>query len=142
MDEVAALVKSYLPGESEMDHSPEGKRAVYYALLGKALTPEQAAVSRENTQENDMATKKKASMKKAKAPKAPKANGEKRTYTRINAESKITLLVDKNPKRQGSESYKRFEKYSNGLTVAEFLKKGGKSADISYDVAHGYISLS
>jgi hypothetical protein len=59
-----------------------------------------------------------------------------------NGDYKITVLVDKNPKRTGSVSAKRFDLYKTGMTVSEFISAGGKSADISWDVAHNYIKVN
>jgi hypothetical protein len=53
----------------------------------------------------------------------------------------ITLLVNKNPKKDGSKSAKRFALYKNGMSVLDFLKAGGLLADINYDVAHKSIEV-
>jgi hypothetical protein len=95
-----------------------------------------------NENEDEMAKKNGTKAKKAAAPK--KANGEGGKRGRaptVDMGLKIKILVDGNPKRQGSSSYKRFAKYENGMTVEEALKKGVKSADIHWDVKHNFIAL-
>ena len=93
----------------------------------------------------------KAPAKAAKAPaekKAAKANGAAKkvangaSRSRVDPKSKITLLVDKNPKREGCASHKAFSLYKTGMTVEQFLAKGGTSADISWDTRKKYIKLS
>ncbi len=54
----------------------------------------------------------------------------------------IKLLVDENPKRVGTKSHERFKLYTNGMTVYSFISAGGTRADVNWDVAHEYISLS
>lgn len=53
----------------------------------------------------------------------------------------IELLRLENPKRKGSKSAARFALYTNGMTVAEFIKAGGTRGDINWDVAHEHIKL-
>lgn len=54
---------------------------------------------------------------------------------------KIKVLASENPKREGSAAHKKFSLYKNGMTVGEFLDKGGTSSCIAYDVKHGYIEV-
>lgn len=53
----------------------------------------------------------------------------------------ITLIVKENPKREGSDSHKRFALYSKHKTVAAFLKAGGSRSDLRYDTEHKYIKI-
>jgi hypothetical protein len=73
-----------------------------------------------------------AAPKKAKAAK--KADG-------AADERKITLLVKDNPKREGTKAHAAFSKYETGMTVAEFLKKGGSLVDLSWDARHKFITV-
>lgn len=144
IDDVDELVKKHLPEKVEFIPSPTRKRDIYYDLLRLASTPEQLSEGGDTQENGDMAAKaKRKASAKAKTPKAPKAaNGEGREYKRTDPESKIKVLVEENPKRKGSASFDRFKKYADGMTVAEYRKKGGRAADIAYDVAHEYIKLS
>jgi hypothetical protein len=47
-----------------------------------------------------------------------------------------------NPKRKGSKSAERFEKYRDGMTVESALKAGLVAGDIHNDTAKGYIKLA
>lgn len=69
---------------------------------------------------------------------------------RYAPESTIKVLADgsgnpygkeNNPKRKGTAAAKRFELYSDGMTVAAFLAAGGTNADLSNDVGHSYIEV-
>jgi hypothetical protein len=64
---------------------------------------------------------------------------------RIDENSIITVTTEdgKNPKREGSAAYARFELYEDGMTVKEAKEAGVTAVDIAYDSApeRGYISL-
>ena len=60
---------------------------------------------------------------------------------RIADQRVIRLLVDKNPKREGTKAHDRFALYKDGLTVGEFLKKSGTHADIAWDQDRGFVRL-
>lgn len=53
----------------------------------------------------------------------------------------ITLFAETNPKREGTSAHTKFALYRTGMTQAEFLKAGGTSADIRWDVKHGFIHI-
>lgn len=85
-------------------------------------------------------TKKKVTKKKVtKKTTASKVRGRAPTY---DPKSKIKILSDGNPKRKGSASYERFALYKNGMTVGKFLEKGGRTADLKWDVSKGFISVT
>lgn len=75
-----------------------------------------------------------------KEPKAPKAPRE--TSGKFPGSAVITVLVDKNPKREGSASHARFEFYKSGQTVKEALEAGLTTGDFHHDVAHNFISIA
>jgi len=66
---------------------------------------------------------------------------EKQTRKRFNKNSTIKLLVESNPKRKGSLAFTRFELYQDGMTIAEYVKAGGRTGDVNYDVAAGLIEI-
>ena len=61
---------------------------------------------------------------------------------KYNRNQKIKLLVKSNPKKLGSKSYERFNKYYNGISVGKFLDKGGLSIDLKWDVEHNFIKIT
>jgi len=87
-----------------------------------------------------MAVKGKAA--KPAAPKEDKGGDDKPRKPRLDAEATIKILVEENPKREGSKTFERFKLYRNGMTVKQALEKGVTSADIRYDVEHEYIKLT
>ena len=66
---------------------------------------------------------------------------EKKSRRRADKSATIKLLVTANPKRQGTLTHARFELYRDGMTVAEYVKAGGRTGDINHDVTMGYIAL-
>lgn len=56
-------------------------------------------------------------------------------------DAKIKILVDKNPKREGSKAHDQFKLYKDGMTIKEFLTKGGTSASLGWDSAHKLIEI-
>lgn len=72
----------------------------------------------------------------------PKVKSDsKKTIKRFDKDAVITILVSENPKKAGSASAARFDFYKNGITIAKALSLGVRSADISYDVKHNFISI-
>lgn len=62
----------------------------------------------------------------------------------VTQEAALTVLVDSNPKREGSSAYDRFEGYLADpapATVAEAIANGLTMGDIKYDLIHGSIEV-
>ena len=53
----------------------------------------------------------------------------------------ITLLVAINPKRPNSKAYGAWARYTEGMSVADFLDAGGTTAALVYDSTHGFIAI-
>lgn len=86
---------------------------------------------------------------RAAAPDTTVANPEvaKRGRTpSLTGNEVITLLVDKNPKRAGSASSARFDKYRDQMTVDQYgaaVRDRPKAIrDVQWDVKAGFIKLS
>jgi hypothetical protein len=107
----------------------ERLQAMWAHLQSMAVSGETAPRAREEG--SDVAGKKKE-----------KANGGEGKTRARNADKTISVLAEKNPKREGTKAYDRFKLYKDGMTVAEFIKKGGSAADVSYDVEHKHIRLA
>jgi len=65
-----------------------------------------------------------------------------KTRQRANKKAVITIKTIDNPKRLGTLSHARYELYQDGMTVADYVAAGGRTGDINYDVAEGYIALT
>jgi hypothetical protein len=61
---------------------------------------------------------------------------------RYNKDSVITIVATSNPKRKGTLTYTRFALYKNGMTIADYVKAGGRTGDINYDIIAGYITVA
>ena len=57
----------------------------------------------------------------------------------FSAETKIKLMVE-NPKKVGSESHARYEKYKGAKTVEEFFALGGLPVDLRHDFQKGFLT--
>ena len=69
-------------------------------------------------------------------------SAEKQTRKRFNKNSTIKLLVDKNPKRPSSLAFQRFALYKDGMTIADYVKAGGRTGDVNYDVINKLIEIT
>ena len=120
--------------QPEGTHHQDRLQDMWAHLQSKAVPGETAPRARGDEEEgHDMAAAKKA----AKAANA--GTGGKRSK---NADKIIEVLAEKNPKREGTKAFDRFKLYKAGMSVADFIKKGGSAADVAYDVAHKHIKLS
>jgi hypothetical protein len=52
----------------------------------------------------------------------------------------ITVLVEGNPKK--GTAAKRYDLYRDGMTVGEYIKKGGQLRDVTWDAKQGWISVA
>lgn len=110
-----------------------------FALQQVSAGVQKEGSSNSTDEDTDMASKKKAAKKTSSKAPAGEKRGRAGKYA---PEAKIKVLVAENPKREKSASYKRFELYTKHNTVAAFLKAGGTTGDLHYDVAHKLISIS
>jgi len=87
------------------------------------------------------ATKDKATKVKAKAGKT-KEKKERKSRGPVIVDGKITIIAKENPKRKGTNAFKKFELYKKHKNIASFLEAGGKRSSLRYDEKHGYIKIS
>jgi hypothetical protein len=59
----------------------------------------------------------------------------------VRGDHRIRVVVAGNPKREGSATRLRFDRYREGMTVDEAYAVGIKPEDVRWDVAHGFIEL-
>lgn len=105
--------------------------------------------NKENAKENgaDKAAKaaaaKQAKEERAKRAASEKAAREKRRIKKsdVKPDSKIKILVDANPRREGTAPHAHFAKYRNGTKVSTFLEGGGEWLHLQADIERGYIGL-
>lgn len=55
----------------------------------------------------------------------------------------LKILVDKNPRREGTQPHAHFEKYQDGMTVGDLLSEsiGGEWVHLQADVERGYVDI-
>jgi len=59
----------------------------------------------------------------------------------LSPATSLTWLVEHNPKRKGTSSYKRFQKYRRAKTLGEFEQAGGDSRDLRADLDRGFLKV-
>lgn len=67
---------------------------------------------------------------------------KKARKARVSEDAVIKILVDKNPKREGSKASERFNYYRDGMTVKVAKEAGVTASDIAYDSEHKFISVT
>lgn len=79
----------------------------------------------------------------APAEQQPEGAGEEKPAGRRarEADTDVIAVLVPNPKRPNSLSFARFAIYTTGITVAEFLAKGGRRADLKWDTDHDFIRI-
>jgi hypothetical protein len=53
----------------------------------------------------------------------------------------VSLVARENPKKPGTEAYKRFQRYRDGMTVGEAMRAGIMRDDIRYDIRRNFIAI-
>lgn len=66
---------------------------------------------------------------------------EKKKREHLDKNLKIVKLLAENPRREGTAGHKSWSVIKEGMTVAEFLAAGGRSADLKWDIAKGFAKL-
>ena len=77
----------------------------------------------------------------AEAPAAEAPAAKTRGPRGVADSATIKLLVQGNPKREGSKAHGRFAAYVDGMTVGAALDAGVTTPDLVYDSKHGFISI-
>lgn len=71
----------------------------------------------------------------------PKAARRSKFAELYPEDAAVKVLVEENPKKNGSASRERFEHYFKAKTVGDFLAAGGTYADVAYDVGRQHIQV-
>jgi hypothetical protein len=114
------------------------------ATLKKNKKGKKGKKAREEQEERTPKSSKKSSKKKASkssdAKKKPSLSDGARISSRHD-EHVIRRLVKENPRRAGTKNAKIWDKLRKGMTVGEFVKKGGQRAAVGYYLRAGWIKL-
>lgn len=114
------------------------KSRMFDCLLAIAWTPEQAA------QELGVHAKKEGKVprkSKKEASAESTSNGTKRSYSKLDPDTKIEKIAEKNPARDGSETFARFALIKNNMKVSAYVAAGGKATYLTYFAKGGHIRL-
>lgn len=140
----------YLPNEPEHVLKERARNSVRAerkrAKSSEPIESEDTSETEEDNTMSKVAIKSKSEVSKLKkanpvATKSMTSKGRGRPGAYEDSQS-IKVLAKENPKREGSDGYKRFELYRKNKTVGAFLKAGGTAADLRWDVEKGFIKVS
>jgi len=91
-------------------------------------------------------SKTKSKTRKRKAPAkrktSKKSSGRRGRAPKYGDNAKIKVLAKENPFRDGSKAAKNFKVYKTGLTVGDYVAKGGDRSSLKFDVGRKFISVS
>lgn len=120
-----------------------------WSLLLKDAMSEESAIKLMNERGIEMAeaTKKKTAKgakkgttsRGVKKEKTERAAGGRRSFKK---DQTIHVLVDSNPRREGSRAWDQFEIYKDNMTVADFLAAGGRRSALRSDTKRKHIEVS
>jgi hypothetical protein len=86
------------------------------------------------------ATKKTPVAKKPATTKKAAATDGRGRSPKINDEAVLTYVAD-NPKRKGTEAFRKFAVYKVGMKIGDVVKKNVDRADINYNLERGFIKV-
>ena len=112
-------------------------KATGLAALRDALEKREAQPAEEKITEVKPAEEKPAEEKAPEPQKMPHGREHRAMYEHDDL---IFVMVSENPKRPGSSSATRFEKYRDGMTVQDAVDAGLKR-DLAWDWDHGFITI-
>lgn len=139
--------KGKTPATGKITDKPEPEKAKTAVKVGvgkKGVQTEGAApeTAAEKPAKGTRATKADVKAAAEAAKKAtPPAREKAPRSGKYDEKAKLTVLVKENPKREGSKAYDKFERYFKAKTVGAFFEMGGTSANLDWDVDHGYIKV-
>lgn len=133
---VRTINKKEVPEEDWSQLSPESQ--TWYNDAVDAITAD-APIKSFPGEEPQPASKGNSKPKKDKKARAPgEGNGRPK---KLQDDGVITVLVDKNPQREGSAGAGYFDKYKNGMTVKEALAAGVTRSHMNWAVDHSWIKV-
>ena len=116
---------------------------VFLKDLSRALPIVLARVDKKAVAARAAKTKKTTGKDAGTTQAAPKPATEPVTHrAKPGDDRKIVVLAEKNPKRPGTASYKRFALYKKAATVGEYLELGGNRTDLKWDQQRKHIKLT
>jgi hypothetical protein len=81
------------------------------------------------------------SVRKVNVKKEKKASTKGKKNS-VGDDSVISILVEKNPKKEGTKAHTRFALYREGMAVREYIEAGGTRGDVNWDLKRNYIAVT
>lgn len=137
LKELTELYNSMVPEKNKVKKFKDKATAI--ARMTKAFQNPVGAASSKSTVHVESAEKVPAKLAKAATVVAQqfKLVGRKSNH----AGKKIFKLRKDNPRREGSEGYKNWEIYRDGMTYEEFKMAKGGSSHLNWDIEKGFVEL-
>jgi hypothetical protein len=113
-------------------------------LESAADTPATSRDSSPETEGRTVAAKKgsaKKGAKKGAKKSAAKSEGKKGRPGQFSGK-RITKLVSKNPRREGTSGAASWDLIKSGMTYEAYLAAGGVRRDLEWDLAHDWVKVS
>lgn len=110
----------------------------------KETAPSRKSRGRKASSETPKASKNNRSKAKATPPvseEVTQAFSHRKGRKPANLEKVIKVLVEGNPRKEGTHGHKAFALYTPGMTVGAYFLAGGASNHFNWDLAHGFISI-
>lgn len=149
-DETEGKVLPVSPGRARLLNSGRAEE-IREAVVADQERATSAAAARTTEQEGtEMAKKTGARKEKKEKTNGGETNGRGRRG-RFTDEMKITVLADKNPKREGTRSADVFGCYRDGITVGKFVERvmaldggtrGEAVGNLNWDTKKEFISVA
>lgn len=145
---VISLLKAIVDGKVQVGYADiDGAQSTQESMTmaakkkaaGKKVAGKKAAAPK--VEKKVAATAAETSTKKSKKAAAPAAEKKGESKGSKFRQSVIKVLVDKNPRREGTNAYGHFARIKDGMTVQDYVDAGGDLGYLSYDIRHEHVAL-
>lgn len=135
------------PVAAESSKEKDMRAATQTAGRGKGKTPAAVVMKGAKSAAKKAPAAKKPTAKKAPAAKTP-AKGKK-TAAAATGQGRSPSIPDdyvlthvaENPKRKGTEAFRKFAQYKVGMRIGDVVKKNVDRADVNYNLSRGFIKV-
>lgn len=126
--------------ENAMKSTQAGKggRKVSPAVVAKSVKNGKIA-GEKKPKEKKKAPAAKKPAPKTKSKKSATATGHGRV-PKFSDDAIITFVAD-NPKRQGTDAFRKFAQYKKGMRLGDVVKKNVDRADVNYNISRGFVKV-
>jgi hypothetical protein len=128
-------------GKKKGKKSAKSAPAEKVSKKSKMKTPEKVMKKKKRVTEEPDAPIKKKGKKTAKSGKKTKTSGEFRANNREHDDYIVKRLIKENPRREGTYKASVWALLKKGMTVKQFVEKGGGRTEIQRYIESGWVKL-